>query len=722
MSRRQVVGKRGAVRTAAMAMMLLLGGLGVLPGATPADAATLTVNSTDDRSDSNPGDGACRTSRGECTLRAAVEEANRLPGPDTIRFNISGNRVHTIDIDEPLVLADRSGGTTIDGYSQSGASVNTHALESNADIRIEVTTNDDLDHMFLITSPANTIRGLSIYGDSRRRIELLGEEADGNRFLGNFVGFSTDLSETSNGGDGLEMNLGPDQNVIGTADRADRNVFSGNGSWGVRINHGETSRNIVENNIFGLGPRMEELATTQRGGIDLQWWTWANYVTGNLFAGLRSQGVDLSHSVTNTVVVNNRFGTYADGNSASDETELRWGLTFKDNPTRSYVADNVFANATESALYSRHNYNAPSIVANNRIGVGSGGAALPNERALLLRGHDDLYIGNIIANNDEGIFVSDDTFDPNAANTNFPSEETLRNRLRQNQYYNNDNFDLEFDDDFVPHDGIDAPEITDIGSGVVYGEACSRCEVEIYVSGTVRGNGELQLDRNVSGTGAGYIGRVEADRSGNWGLAHAGLLAQKTVTALAIDGDGNTSEFSDGVRVSSGRATVGPNADSSLAPVAVPAAPPRPPAYQVETFSCSYANGQLSWDNERAPEYYLRAVAADGSEQYLGARTGTGSAVPEADGYRVTHWARGFAVNAICDGPGDVAGFTCSVSGGTLSWTDQGVDQYFIRLVDNRGNDTFHSSASGTRVNVPSANSYQVIHWVGGRNIATCSR
>jgi CSLREA domain-containing protein len=43
-------------------------------------AAPFTVNSTVDAVDLNPGDGICATSTGDCTLRAAIEESNALPG------------------------------------------------------------------------------------------------------------------------------------------------------------------------------------------------------------------------------------------------------------------------------------------------------------------------------------------------------------------------------------------------------------------------------------------------------------------------------------------------------------------------------------------------------------------------------------------------------------------------------------------------------------------
>src|SRR5262245_61926559 len=48
-------------------------------------AATYTVNSTVDAVDQAPGDGLCQTALGECTLRAAIMEANASPGPDVVQ-------------------------------------------------------------------------------------------------------------------------------------------------------------------------------------------------------------------------------------------------------------------------------------------------------------------------------------------------------------------------------------------------------------------------------------------------------------------------------------------------------------------------------------------------------------------------------------------------------------------------------------------------------------
>jgi uncharacterized repeat protein (TIGR01451 family)/CSLREA domain-containing protein len=73
-----------------------------------ANAATFIVDSTADAIDVAPGDGVCLTGDGECTLRAAVMEANATPGADLI--DLTG-------IDDPLDPVT----LTIDGVDETFA-------------------------------------------------------------------------------------------------------------------------------------------------------------------------------------------------------------------------------------------------------------------------------------------------------------------------------------------------------------------------------------------------------------------------------------------------------------------------------------------------------------------------------------------------------------------------------------------------------------------------
>jgi CSLREA domain-containing protein len=76
---------RSLLGAGALLLALLLGG-------PPAEAATFTVGTTADGLDVTPGDGVCATmmviggTGGKCTLRAAIMEANALPGADVVNL------------------------------------------------------------------------------------------------------------------------------------------------------------------------------------------------------------------------------------------------------------------------------------------------------------------------------------------------------------------------------------------------------------------------------------------------------------------------------------------------------------------------------------------------------------------------------------------------------------------------------------------------------------
>ena len=66
-------------------LLLALASLALMARANGTMAANFTVNSTADAVDARPGDGACATLAGQCTLRAAIQEANARPGADSIK-------------------------------------------------------------------------------------------------------------------------------------------------------------------------------------------------------------------------------------------------------------------------------------------------------------------------------------------------------------------------------------------------------------------------------------------------------------------------------------------------------------------------------------------------------------------------------------------------------------------------------------------------------------
>ncbi len=142
-------------------------------------ADTWTVDSTGDSSDATPGDGSCADSGSQCTLRAAIEEANALAGNDTIQFasgvstieltlgqlEISGDLV--IDGDEGISIARNSGATAFRiFYITSGVTVELTRLS----IEQGLTTESDphgggIYNMGNLTLTECTVDSNATYGD-----------------------------------------------------------------------------------------------------------------------------------------------------------------------------------------------------------------------------------------------------------------------------------------------------------------------------------------------------------------------------------------------------------------------------------------------------------------------------------------------------------------------------------------------------------------------------
>jgi Domain of unknown function (DUF4347) len=100
---------------------------------------------------------------GAGSLRTAITSANAAAGTDTIVFNIAGGGVHTINLASALPTI--TGRVTIDGYTETGSSVNTLAVGDNAVLTIELngTGAGSANGLWLgAGSDGSTIKGLVI--------------------------------------------------------------------------------------------------------------------------------------------------------------------------------------------------------------------------------------------------------------------------------------------------------------------------------------------------------------------------------------------------------------------------------------------------------------------------------------------------------------------------------------------------------------------------------
>jgi CSLREA domain-containing protein len=259
-------------RGKALALGLLLAALmaaSFLLTASPAYAKTLTVNSTKDRVDERPGNGRCSTGviiqhqdgaiERECTLRAAIQEANATTEADTINFGILSRRgtncdattkVCTISPASPLPKITEP--VTINGYSQPGASVNTATTGTNAVLKIVLDGSkapDDAIGLY-VTALDSTVKGLVINGFNTGVVLFPdgGQQGEGNRLEGSFIGTdATGTTTVSNRIGVFPTGIATGKNeVVGGNTLAARNLISGN-LFGVDL----LSLAKVEGNLIG---------------------------------------------------------------------------------------------------------------------------------------------------------------------------------------------------------------------------------------------------------------------------------------------------------------------------------------------------------------------------------------------------------------------------------------------------------------------------------------
>jgi CSLREA domain-containing protein len=322
---------------AALALAAML--LAVWSG--PAEAATtFTVNKTSDGNDLDfPGgtfddssDGKCDTSGksgNQCTLRAAIQEANETPGADTINFGIPGRRpkVKTINVGStgngalPII----TDAVTINGYTQRGSRANTLAEGNDARLRVQLNgTNAGDANGLLITASNSTIKGLVINRFEAHGV-LIFKSLSGsvfNKVEGNFIGTSANGSgDLGNGVAGVSVG-GVSDTTIGGTDPAKRNVISGNGDDGVEINKsgssGATANNVEGNFIGTTASGSGDLGNTGEGvfigngsanTIGGTATGARNVISGNGDYGVRIVGT----GATGNEVLGNFIGTTADG-------------------------------------------------------------------------------------------------------------------------------------------------------------------------------------------------------------------------------------------------------------------------------------------------------------------------------------------------------------------------------------------------------------------------
>ena len=353
--------------------------------------AVFTVDSTADTPDTNPGDGECESVVGvdpmtlslihACTLRAAIQEANALPGHDTINFDIpttdpgyngqwwtirllldlpsltdpAGVTINALTQPEAAPDPDRGSGV-IPGVMDAGNQGQPLTFEEP-----EIAIDGDTSNAFTMQSSNNTVRGMSIYDTGKG-----GPDDIGGNFPGYAVRSSTGVDNMADFmflgvlPDGSDPALDPLAPAVGERNRGfGAQVAAGSEltvNWSL-VGHNGFTGIVGEANTSVLFAEQNEVfdngwATVSQDGIDVNGinsivrynLTYDNTNLTMLPRGDGGNGIELgSKSFTG---VDNNLIEY---NSAFDN--LSAGVSIRKGPSGNFILKNeIFRNEVGIAV------------------------------------------------------------------------------------------------------------------------------------------------------------------------------------------------------------------------------------------------------------------------------------------------------------------------------------------------------------------------------------
>ena len=535
-------------------------------------ATEFVVNSTTDLGDATPGDGICKTTGNVCSLRAAIEEANARPpydGYDTvplpINFLISGTGVKTIT--PTTYLPEIFYPLYINGYGQTGASVNTNNFNQglNTAIKIVINAEDGGTHALAFHCGNNTVKGLSVINGN---IDFLFEDgysksSDYNTVEGCFVGMGSNGTTSYPGA--INFN-NQDYNTVGGTSNASRNLIGG----GVIVTNSDY--NSITNNYFGTDYTGNASSNSTANSIEINDSSAYNSIGGSLSSEINlisagNRGVILAGANCEyNEILGNYIGVARDGMTALGNNSA--GITLNSNTHHNTIgspgAGNVISdnsadeagiwmdNAHDNTIQSNYigtDATLTAYIGNGDVGNFSGGIVLKGSGSYNNTiGGLTANQGNIIANNSShGIAIFSDAGDGNAMLSNliYNNEEMGIDISADDSPNTNDNLDS----DSGPNGSQNFPVFT---NAVASSSAISFFgTLNSKASGTYTVQYFYNSNCDASGNGEGEVligsENVTTNASGNGTLAGSFSVVVPVgafVSALATDANNNTSEFS----------------------------------------------------------------------------------------------------------------------------------------------------------------------------------
>ncbi len=313
-------------------------------------------------------------------LRAAIIASNNPAtgatpsAPNTIGFNIGGG-AQTITILQG-VLPTLTEPVIINGFSETAGSTTPQIEAQRQQRRLR---RADLWGQQRRQRGAGT--GYRQFQWERRCHQRLSSVT----LVGNYIGTDvTGATALTNGGDGVLINNGAAANTIGGTASGAGNVISGNMHYGVYLTNGGTSGNVVLGNLIGTDLH-GTASLANNGGVEIASGATANTIGGaaagarNVISGNQDYGVYLNNGGTSgNVVLGNFIGTDVAGTAAlgnhHDGVDVNGAPGNTIGGTAS-GAGNLLSGNGRAGLYLRNPGAAGNVVLGNLIGTDAQGTA-----------------------------------------------------------------------------------------------------------------------------------------------------------------------------------------------------------------------------------------------------------------------------------------------------------------------------------------------------------
>lgn len=373
-----------------------------------------------------------------------------------------------------------------------------------------------------------------ISGNGQAGVVLYSQGTLGNQVIGNYVG--TDASGTTSVPNlwGVFIGEGAANNTVGGTVSGTRNLISGNGETGVRIEDSETVSNTVLGNYIGTN-FSGTVSLPNEYGVVVGFGATNNTIGGctsearNLISGNSLAGVVIwdAGDTSGNQVLGNYIGTDVSGTASLPN---RWGVYIASGATNNMIGGdpgvgNLISGNGESGVWIQDAGTSANQVPGNFIGASAGyGVFIGSGATSNTIGVSNTIVYNALA----GVVVS---------GTN-----TLYNTVTRNVIHHNGGLPIDLVAWPIP---VLPPQLDDFTclDNTVWGTACPGCRVEVFANPTTTPAGTV------------FVGDVVAVASGHFSLTVTSLPLYQYLAATATDLDGTTSQFSNGFLLAGGALT-----------------------------------------------------------------------------------------------------------------------------------------------------------------------